>query len=248
MSASRHRWLVALAVAACMAGAGPACAAAPNDAAAWAQLTSAQKQSLSPLQRDWSLIDAPQRAKWLEVAARFPTLPADERARLQERMAEWARMTPAERSRARMQFQEAKQVSPSDRQAKWQAYQALPEAERQALTQRAKPAANKPAPVMASPAAAGAGPGADAGKKNLVQTTPTPRARAATPTAQQNRPGATTTPMTARALPPVHNQAGMPKIVATPGFVDAATLLPKRGPQGAAVRSAAVPSEPAARP
>ena len=248
MSASRHHWLVALAVAAGMASAGLAWAAAPNDAAAWAQLTPTQKQALSPLQRDWSQSDAPHRAKWLEVATRFPTLPADERARLQERMAEWARMTPAERSRARMQFQEAKQVSPSDREAKWQAYQALPEAERQALTQRAKPAAKATA-VVAAPAAVGAGPVADAGKKNLVQTTPTPRARAATPTAQQNRPGATTTPMTAaRALPPVHNQAGMPKIAATPGFVDPATLLPKRGPQGAAVRSAAVPSEPAARP
>lgn len=247
MSASRLRLLLPLALATCLATAGLAWAATPNDAAAWARLTPAQRQALSPLERDWSQIDAPHRAKWLEVAARFPTLPADERARLHERMGEWARMAPAERSRARMQFQEAKQVSPSDRQAKWQAYQALPEAERQALTQRAKPV-TKPAAVVPSPAAAGAGPAAGAGKRNLVQTTPTPLARAATPTAQQNRPGATTTPMTARALPPLHNQAGMPKIAATPGFVDPATLLPKRGPQGAAVRSAAVPSEPAARP
>jgi hypothetical protein len=81
-----------------------------------------------------------------------------------------------------------------------------------------------------------------------VLTTPTPNARAATPTAQQNRPGATTTPMTVKAQPPMHNQAGLPKIAALPGFVDPATLLPKRGPQGAAVRSVAGSSEPAARP
>jgi hypothetical protein len=31
----------------------------------------------------------------------------------------------------------------------------------------------------------------------------------------------------------------MPKIAATPGFVDPATLLPKRGPQGAAAQRAA---------
>jgi hypothetical protein len=54
--------------------------------------------------------------------------------------------------------------------------------------------------------------------------------------------------MTARAAPPAHHQTGMPKIAATPGFVDPATLLPKRGPQGAAVRSAAASSEPAAQP
>ena len=247
MSAARLRLLLPLAVATCVASATVAWAASPKDAAAWAQLTPAQKQALSPLQRDWAQIDAPRRAKWLEVAARFPTLPADERARLQERMTDWARMTPSERTRARMQFQEAKQVSPDDRQAKWQAYQALTETERQALTQRAKPVAKPPAgPAPAT--TTGPVPVAEVGKKNLVQTTPTPRARAATQAAQQNRPGATTTPMTARALPPLHNQAGMPKIAATPGFVDPATLLPKRGPQGAAVRSAAIYSEPANRP
>lgn len=247
MSAFRPRLLWPLAIAICLASAGASVAASPDNAASWARLTPAQKQVLSPLERDWALLDAARRAKWLEVAALFPTLPADERARLQDRMNEWAHMSSAERSRARMQFQEALQVSPSDRQAKWQAYQALPEAERQALTLRAKPAA-KPVAVAASPTAASVAPAADTRKKNLVQTTPTPRAGAATPTAQQNRPGATTTPMTARALPPLHNQAGMPKIAAIPGFVEPATLLPKRGPQGAAVRSAAVSSEPAARP
>lgn len=240
------RPLLRLVLAVCLAATGWVWAATPDGSATWAQLTPAQKQALAPLERDWSQIDAPRRAKWLVVASRFPTLPADERARLQARMTDWARMTPAERSRARLQFQEAQQVSPTDRQAKWQAYQALPEAERQALKQSAKPAA-KPAPSAATKAA-GPGNAAESSKKNLVQATPSPRARAATSTSQQNRPGATTTPMTARALPPLHNQAGMPKIAATPGFVDPATLLPKRGPQGAAVRSAAALSEPPARP
>lgn len=234
-----------LTLVACLAAAGWAGAAGQNGSAAWSKLTPAQKQVLAPLERDWGEIDAQRQAKWLEVASRFQSLPADERARLQQRMAAWARMTPLERSRARLQFQEARQVPPTEREAKWQAYQSLPEAERQALTQHAKPAA-KPAP--AALAAPNATPADAAAKNNLVQTTAAPRARAATPTAQQNRPGATTTPMNARALPPAHNQAGMPKIAATPGFVDPATLLPKRGPQGAAVRSAAAPSEPAARP
>ena len=82
-----------------------------------------------------------------------------------------------------------------------------------------------------------------------MQPTATPRARAVTPTVQQARPGATTTTMTTRPLPPAHNQAGLPKIAATSGFVNPATLLPQRGPQGAAVRSAAAAaSEPEAQP
>jgi len=162
---------------------------------------------------------------------------------VQDRMAEWARLTPAERSRARLQFQETKQVPASERQAKWQAYQALPEDQRQALALSAKkPARSGPA------ASAAASTEPSAGKRNLVQTAAPAATRAVTPTAQQAKPGATTTTMTARPQPPAHQQAGLPKIAATPGFVDPSTLLPRRGPQGAAVRAAAASSEPAAQP
>lgn len=61
------------------------------------------------------------------------------------------------------------------------------------------------------------------------------------------KPGATTTTLTTRATPPPHHQPGLPKIAATPGSVDPATLLPKRGPQGAAVR-AATSSDPTRQP
>ena len=71
--------------------------------------------------------------------------------------------------------------------------------------------------------------------------------KAITPTVVQARPGATTTPMATKATPPLHHQAGLPKIAATPTFVDQATLLPKRGPQGAAARSVAS-REPASQP
>ena len=63
------------------------------------------------------------------------------------------------------------------------------------------------------------------------------------PTAQQAKPGATTTAMTSRPQPPAHQQPGLPKIAATPGFVDPSTLLPRRGPQGAAVRAASAASD-----
>ena len=62
------------------------------------------------------------------------------------------------------------------------------------------------------------------------------------PTVVQARPGATTTLITKRPTPPGHQQTGLPKIAGTPEFVNKATLLPQRGPQGAATRSAAVPA------
>jgi hypothetical protein len=43
--------------------------------------------------------------------------------------------------------------------------------------------------------------------------------------------------MNQHPTPPRHQQAGMPKIAATPGFVNDATLLPQRGPQGAAAEA-----------
>ena len=245
----KQRWFPLLLASLGFGLAGLAWAAGPAPSAGWAALTPAQRQALAPLERDWGSIDAQRRAKWLDVANRFPTMPAEDRERLHARMAEWARLTPAERSTARLQFQEARGVSASERQAQWQAYQALPEADRQALVARAKRPAK--AASAATPGAQVAQSSDDtAGKRNLVQSTVTPRARAVTPTAQQARPGATTTTMTTRPLPPVHNQAGLPKIAATPGFVNPSTLLPQRGPQGAAaVQAAAAPaSQPQAQP
>ena len=228
-------------------------AAQPVAAPSWTVLTPAQKQALAPLEREWGSLDAQRQSKWLAVAAQFPSMPVDERARLHARMAEWARLTPAERSRARLQYQDARQLSANERQAKWHAYQALSEDDRHALAQKAKPAArpgsaSSPSLGPAPAQTAAAKPAASGGKQNVVQATAALRSRAVSPMSQQVRPGATTTTITARALAPTHNQAGLPKIAATSGFVDPSTLLPQRGPQGAAVRSAAVASEPAAQP
>jgi len=57
------------------------------------------------------------------------------------------------------------------------------------------------------------------------------------PTVIQRGAGATTNLVSKPATPPLHQQAGLPKVAATPGFVDSATLLPKRGAQGAATRA-----------
>jgi hypothetical protein len=194
------------------------------------------------LQQDWPALEAQRQEKWLEVAARFPAMQADERERIQQRMAEWARMTPKQRTRARLQYQEAQWLPGPERQVHWQAYQALSDEEKRALALRAKPAARAASAPQAGTAQARSSPEAGTGKRNLVKPAAVQMPRAVTPTTVQAKPGATTTSIAKRAAPPAHHQAGLPKIVATPGFVDPATMLPQRGPQGAAVRSAAVTS------
>lgn len=226
----------ALLLAAAMAW--PAMAAPPppvDQPPTWQSLSAAQRAALAPLRRDWATIDAQRKQKWLEVAGRFQAMPEAERQRVQARMAEWARMTPDERGRARLQFQESRQFSDAERQSRWEAYQALTEAERQELAQR--PRTTVPAVPRALPPAAGADP-----KSNILPPGRQAVAKPVAPTVLQAKPGTTTTLMSTKPAPPAHQQAGMPKIVASEGFVNPNTLLPERGPQGAAVRPAFNPA------
>ncbi|NRF68648.1 DUF3106 domain-containing protein [Aquincola sp. S2] len=220
-------------------------AAKPRDdtaGTAWSSLTPAQRKSLAPLERDWSTIDAQRKAKWLEIATRFPSMPADEQRRMQERMTEWARMTPDERGRARLSFQEAKQLSPQERQARWEAYQALTPEDRQALAERAKPQAQPSKPGASTPMAA-------VPKQNV--TSP-PRAGTAVkpvaPTIVQVQPGATTTLITKTPTTPPQQRPGQAKIEAQPGQVNRTTMLPQRPAPGAAARVSTAASTPASQP
>lgn len=230
---------------------GPLAAAPVDQAPTWASLPAAQQRALEPLRKEWATIEPNRKEKWIEVASHFSNMPTEERARVQERMATWAKLTPNERERARMQFQQVRQVPPDEREARWQAYQALSEAERATLVERAKPPARS-APASAAdvgkrkPPVDSANANANA-KRNMVTAPLTPTSRAVNPVVVQAKPGATTNTMSTKQPPPSHNQAGLPKIAATPGFVDQRTLLPRRGPQGAAARSAPA-SDPTQKP
>ncbi|WP_310734521.1 DUF3106 domain-containing protein [Azohydromonas caseinilytica] len=203
----------------------------------WASLTPAQRATLAPLQREWGSIDPSRQRKWLEIAMRFPRLSPEEQQRVQQRMTEWARMTPEERGRARVQFQETRQLSPEQRQAGWEAYQALPPEEKRELAQRAVPTV----PRAGAPAS---GPST---KSNIVRVPSAPPVlKPVGPTLMQVAPGATTTSVTRPPAPPLHQQPGLPKMAATPNFVDKNTLLPKRGVQAAPVSAPA--ASPAASP
>lgn len=241
---SRHLPFTVLAIVGALAAAVPAQAqssassaaqkASPStEGVAWSGLTPAQRQALSPLERDWNGIDASRKTKWLDIAARMPKMPADEQKRLQERMTEWARLSPAERGRARLSFQEAKQLSPAQRQARWEAYQALPDTERKALAARAASRASAPSTSASSSLALTT-------KQSSQPPKPTrPVVQSVAPTLVQAKPGATTTLIGKGATPPAHQMAGQPKIAAKPGQVDRATLLPKAAATAAPPRPAA---------
>lgn len=201
----------------------------------WSSLTPNQQRALRPLEAEWGRIDDSRRSKWLEIANRFHTMPPAEQTRIQNRMTEWAKMTPRERGEARMNFREAQQVPAQERKAKWEQYNALPPEQRQQLAAKAVPPARRPGNDSTA--------SSSTAKSNVVPNPSfAPKPKAVAPTVAQAQPGATTNLITKRPTPPAHQPAGLPKIAVTPGFVDQSTLLPKRGPQGAATRSAAAPA------
>jgi hypothetical protein len=203
-----------------------AAAAAAHAQVEWSRLTPQQQSVLAPLARDWVQVPPAQQQKWIEVASHYRTLPPEEQARAQQRMAEWSRLSPQERARARLNFQEARQVGREERQQQWEAYRALPPEQRRALAERAR-ADNAP---RSAPVAAAERPSSV--KSSVVRAPQSPRPRPVGPTVVQRGAGATTDLVSKRAAPPLHQQAGLPKVAATPGFVDSTTLLPQRGAQG----------------
>ncbi len=213
-----------------------AAASMVNAQTAWASLNAQQRGVLAPLERDWSRVTPDQQQKWLDVANRYNTLPPDEKARVQQRMGEWSTLSPQERARARLNFQEARQVGREERQQQWEAYRALPAERRRELAERSKP-------VEGTPPRRGQRDEGTNVKSSVVRAPAAPPPRPVGPTVVQRGAGATTSLVSKPTSPPLHQQAGLPKVAATPGFVDSATLLPQRGAQGAAVR-APRPAEP----
>ncbi|HKX44007.1 MAG TPA: DUF3106 domain-containing protein [Burkholderiaceae bacterium] len=232
-------------------GGPPAAKPGVEEGVRWQELKPAQREALKPLEREWSGIDKVRKQKWIEISSRYSKMSPDQQARLQDRMTEWAKLSPQERGAARLHFQEAKQLAPQDRKARWDAYQALPPEKRRELSERAVP---PPEAARKSPA------GRNGDTKAAARDVPSPKSnivpnpafadppKPVAPTVLRAGPGATTTLITKRPAPPSHQQTGLPKIAATPEFVDKSTLLPRRGPQAAATvpRSVAAASAPGA--
>ena len=219
-----------------------------EEGASWHSLNASQREALAPLQQEWPRMDPLSKRKWLALAERFPTMPAAERARIQTRMSDWAALTPKQRGKARLHFQEARRLPKIDREAKWQAYQALPAEQKKQLAARAASARHSRA---SAPDSGGTrrierlARDAQPKSSRIAEPVLAPPLRSVAPTLVQVSPGATTTAVSERPAPPLREQKGMPKIAATPEFIDPLTLLPRRGPQATAP---AFDAEPARRP
>lgn len=201
---------------------------------AWNALSAQQQQALAPLRVDWQSLDATRKQKWLAVASSFNGLPAEERARIQQRMATWVRLQPSERSNARQHFQESRTYSDDELQSRWLEYLALPPEQRQQLADQGQQRLHAAPALTQIPADPVQGLRAKTRVLPLNTQAPSPTVAPAT---VQARPGATTTSLTKPAQPASFQQPGLPKIAATPTFVDPTTLLPRRGAQAAATAS-----------
>ena len=195
----------------------------------WTELSPAHRKVLAPLSGDWNGLDARSKERWIDVAGRYPKMAPDEQQRANQRMGEWAHMTVAQRTQARMNFQETRNVSKEEREARWKAYQALPEEKKRELAAKRVTAPASAAPANVAVVRRHVPPPLDTvqPKNNVVGAGAPTRSAAGSAPAAQQRPGVTTTLLTRRATPPAHQLDGAPKIAAGPNSVDRTTLLPK---------------------
>jgi Protein of unknown function (DUF3106) len=211
----------------------------------WSELNPAHRKVLAPLAGDWDGLDARSKERWIDVAGRFPKMPVDEQQRANQRMGEWAHMTVAERTQARMNFQATRSLTKEEREARWKAYQALPDEKKRELA----------AKRVAGPASAASGslavahrhapPALDTvqPKNNVIgPAAPLRTAAGSAPQAGSPHPGVTTTLLTRRPSPPAHQHDGAPKIAAGPNSVDRTTLLPKHTTVAAVGTAASAPA------
>jgi Protein of unknown function (DUF3106) len=213
----------------------------------WSDLSAAHRKVLAPLANDWNGLDARSKERWMDVAGRFPKMPPDEQQRATQRMGEWAHMTVAQRTQARMNFQETRGLTKEEREARWKAYQALPDEKKRELA--AKRAAAAPASAASANVAAvrrrtPAALDTVQPKNNVIGGTAAAHAApgSAPAAADPKRPGVTTTLLTRRATPPAHQHDGAPKIAVGPNAVDRTTLLPKHTTVAAAPAPASAPA------
>ena len=253
------RLLEALATAALVAVAGvgvsTAIAAQPSSSAAtaarpdaggprWTELSAAHRKVLAPLAADWNGLDARSKERWMDVAGRYPKMAPEEQQRADQRMGEWSHMTVAERTQARMNFQETRGVSKEEREARWKAYQALPDEKKRELAAKRVATPASAASANVAQVRRHVPPPLDSvqPKNNVIGAAASNHAAAGSAPAAPQRPGVTTTLLTRRAAPPAHQHDGAPKIAAGPNAVDRTTLLPRHGAVAAASTGASAPA------
>ena len=127
----------ALALALCLSVSLPALGASPpKKPPKWAELTSEQKQILSPLSAGWDSLEPARKRKWLGIAKRYPKMKPNQQARVQRRMQAWANLSPKDRQAARDRYRKIQKLPPEEKQSlkdKWEQYNRLPAEKRRKL-------------------------------------------------------------------------------------------------------------------
>lgn len=150
----------------------------------WREISAPQRQVLMPLRERWDSMGALTKRRWLVLADRYPKMDESERNKLVSRMNTWASLSAQQRNQARLNFETTKRLSAKELQAKWDAYQALSDAEKKRLLDQAATAKSskkskrklarvvKPK-VEISPKKP-ASPKQEEQKADLLRTTPSP--------------------------------------------------------------------------
>lgn len=113
----------------------------------WAELSSYQREILTPLEERWPMIGAGQKRRWMALADGFDKLSEKEQEKLRSRMESWSSLSGAQRNQARLNFAITNKLA-TDKQAQWEAYQALSDEEKRLLAARATPKVTTAAPAI----------------------------------------------------------------------------------------------------
>jgi len=103
----------------------------------WADLSESQKSALTPLFEIWPALSQGHRRKWLALSQNYPQMSASEQEKLHARMVDWAALSTKDRQVARLNFAQTQKIPAPARAANWEAYQALPEEDKKALSRAA---------------------------------------------------------------------------------------------------------------
>ena len=106
---------------------------------AWTALTAHQQQILAPLQNRWSSMSEITKRRWITLSEGFDQLSEADQNKLRKRMELWSSLSAQQRNQARLNFFNSRHHSADELQAKWEAYKALSEEEKQRLAAKAAP-------------------------------------------------------------------------------------------------------------
>ena len=113
----------------------------------WRDLSNAQQVALAPLEPEWDRMEGPRKRKWIEMSARFASMPASEQQRVHERMRQWMKLTPEQRELARENYSRTSRLAQGDKAADWENYKQLSADQKRKLANSPAATRHKSIPV-----------------------------------------------------------------------------------------------------